>query len=692
MLLRAAEPPSTLSPSARRAFGGIQPRVSPDGKWIAVSYQGAICRLPSEGGTLIRLTRGEGWDIDPAWSADGKRIVYINSTDFARGRLRVIDAIDGSPVARSLPGDCRGPLWVSPDGRRVLGKFNVAGGEMRAAWCDLDTGAVEPVAGLPDTHSMRGGRFALALSPDGKRILFAEHRDRKGEQFGNQGQEATLWRLPAHGGTPDRIVEWPARIHNITWAADGQGAFIATNLGTSHNDIWHVPFREPSRGQRKLTFGHADEDWPSVSADGRVLIYTENHEGATALVSHDLTNTDRRTLAIAGVDFREPTATLRIRVVDQADLKPIVARISLRKEHGKFHAPAGSMYRITSGMGEGNFYCRDEATLTLPAGRSQLAAYRGPEFRIARVTLDLVAGQQKEITLAMERWVHAAAEGWYSGENHIHANYGYGAWYHSPRTVLDQCEGEDLNVANLVVANSDGDGVFDREFFRGHADPLSTPRTILWWNEEFRSTFWGHLTLFHLHRLVEPIFTGFKGTTNPWDVPDNADIAQRTRAQGGIASYTHPTRNPVDAYDATYNAKGLPVDVALGWIDTLDVMGFVYDSSIPLWYRLLNCGFHLPAAAGTDVFLNRVRGPPPGFGRAYVRLPDGLTYEKWVAGLCAGRSFISDGPMLDFSANDKSAGETLKLPGPGKVRVKGRARSLNPLIGFEVVQDGKVVA
>ena len=82
------------------------------------------------------------------------------------------------------------------------------------------------------------------------------------------------------------------------------------------------------------------------------------------------------------------------------------------------------------------------------------------------------------------------------------------------------------------MANSDGDGVFDRDYFLGHPDPLSSSRTIIYWNEEFRSTIWGHLTLGSLRQLVEPIFTGFQDTTNPWDVPSNADIADRTRAQG----------------------------------------------------------------------------------------------------------------------------------------------------------------
>jgi len=57
-----------------------------------------------------------------------------------------------------------------------------------------------------------------------------------------------------------------------------------------------------------------------------------------------------------------------------------------------------------------------------------------------------------------------------------------------------------------MVANSDGDGVFDREFFRGRLDARSTPRTLLYWNQEFRSTIWDHMTFANLGQLVEPIF------------------------------------------------------------------------------------------------------------------------------------------------------------------------------------------
>jgi len=40
------------------------------------------------------------------------------------------------------------------------------------------------------------------------------------------------------------------------------------------------------------------------------------------------------------------------------------------------------------------------------------------------------------------------------------------------------------------------------------------------------------------------------------------------------------------------------VDVALGKVDYIEAMGFSdHKSTAAVWYRLLNCGFHLPAAA-----------------------------------------------------------------------------------------------
>ena len=257
--------------------------------------------------------------------------------------------------------------------------------------------------------------------------------------------------------------------------------------------------------------------------------------------------------------------------------------------------------------------------------------------------------------------------------------------------MLDQCAGEDLRVANFMVANSDTDGVFDREYFRGQSDPLSSDETILYWNQEFRSTIWGHMTLVNLKQVVEPVFTGFKDTTNPWDVPTNSDVAERTHWQNGLVNYTHVAQNPDDPYVNPYTGKGIPVDVALGNIDSLD-LNASYQGTTVLWYRLLNCGFRLPASAGTDCFLNRIRSRLPGGDRVYVHVNQRFSYQNWIDGLRAGRSFVTNGPMLELTADGKQIGETIKLQRPAEIRLSATARSLFPMERAEVVFNGQVIA
>ncbi len=680
-----------IAGKASWATGVVEPRISPDGQSVAGSYQGSIAVVSLKTGAMRILTHGEGWDVSPVWSPDGKRIAYIKSPNHSAGRLAILNTVDGSEVKLPVAVGTRSPIWFHPDGMRLLGKLATRGPAVRISWLDLKTGEVEVVKGIEDSSGTR--RATFALSSDGNSIYFTSQYDQSGEQGGNNGPQADVFRISAGGGIAEKLFQWPARIYNCAAADNGAGLYIATDLGTTHNDIWFVPFDKPNANAKKISFGQADEDWPSVSVNGDKIVFTDNRDGATGLVVANPRENQEERVMVRSIDYGSAIGNMRLKLDDPRTSEPYAARVSIKRKDGKYFAPPGAMYHITAGLGY--FISRGDVAMRIPVGVYEIRVFRGTEWipDLTEATITANGGLTEQVFHpANTRWVHMANRGWYSGENHIHANYGYGQWYNTPQSIRDWVEAEDLNVANLVIGNSDGDSVFDRSFFRGGPDPLSDADTILWWNEEFRSTSWGHMTLFHLKQLVEPIFTGFKNTTNPRDIPANYEILRRTRMQNGAAGYTHPTNNREDFYDQPYSAKGLPVDVALGLVDCADFMGVVYENAIPYWYELLNAGFRLPASAGTDCFLNRANCLPPGWGRVYVHLPDGLDYAKWVEGVKAGRSFVSNGPVLEFSANAAAIGDTIRLKQPGKVRVRGKVESQFPLETLEVVHNGKVIA
>ncbi|MEM7013317.1 MAG: CehA/McbA family metallohydrolase [Verrucomicrobiota bacterium] len=659
-------------------IGIIQPRLSPNGDRVAASYQGAIVTFTPNGGNLAVHTTAEGWDFEPTWSPDGTKIAFLRSPHFAGGRLHIVDVNTGEEAPLPKPIHGYSTIWWHPDGDRILGMLKPQA-PRRLGWLDLESGEVTEieVEGLGD--DVRQQRMVWALSPDGSEMLYALHADVPGEQTGDNGPQAYLWRCNADGSDNRQICEWPARIYHLTWDSDARGCFIVTDRGVAHNDIWKLSLNAPLKSAMKLTYGQTDEERPSVSRQAESpLIYTTNRTGLNEVILHRFDSGTRIPLTVAPPDY---DGSLQLKIADGA-----MTRVSVKKKNGKHFAPPDAMYRVTGTIG--HFYT-DGSQFELPKGDYEIIATRGLEYRPLKV--DVTVGDSTEVEISLERWINLAERGWYSGENHVHANYGYGEWYNTPATILRQCQGEDLNICNAVIGNSDGDAVFDREFFLGKDDPLSTDTHIIRWNQEFRATLWGHLTLSRLPQLVEPTFTGFGNTTNPYDVPTNADIAQDARDIGGVVSYTHPASNALDLYDQAYAAKGSPIDVALGRVHALDVAGNTYPGSLQLWYHFLNCGFPVVASAGTDCFLNRVRSFPPGWARCYVKLDNGLHYNHWVDGQVAGRSFITNGPVVMLEVEGRSPGTTIGLDSPRRVRINAEALSHWPMDKVELIFNGEVI-
>jgi hypothetical protein len=197
-----------------------------------------------------------------------------------------------------------------------------------------------------------------------------------------------------------------------------------------------------------------------------------------------------------------------------------------------------------------------------------------------------------------------------------------------------------------------------------------------------------------MDHFLLPGYAAYPGTAAASLYPMNADIADLAHEQHALVGYVHPYDTPPDpVHDTTLNHE-LPVDVALGKVDYIEVMGFSdHKSTADVWYRLLNLGFHLPTAAGTDAMANfaSLRGPV-GLNRVYVEVPKGkLETDAWFNSLRQGHTFATNGPLLGFTLGEQPIGGELKLAdGEKQVKFSAWLRSIVPVDHLQVVCNGKV--
>ncbi len=382
---------------------------------------------------------------------------------------------------------------------------------------------------------------------------------------------------------------------------------------------------------------------------------------------------------------------LRLKTTENGD--PVHARVTVFGADGLAYAPsAGTLSKITWTAGQPFFYSKGEHELRLPAGSAKIAAVRGFEYTPVETSVEIRPGNSSAIEVPLERFSNLAEEGWYGGDDHIHANYNDHEFI-TPEDVLTQSLGEDLNVANLMVANSTGAQVHDAAYFEGRPHKLSGRNHLLYWIEEMRNAgSYGHMCLPGIERLVHPLYTGFSGTPHANDYPPNYFQAKAAQQAGGVATYAHPGYNFTDDPN-TMSARELPVDLALGAIEAMDVLSNSNEAAaVPYWYKLLNTGLRCAISGGSDSFTNRRHHWLPGGQRVYVHTGGELDYRRWIDGYRRGRSFATNGPLLQFTVNGELPGTDFELRSGEELRVEASVESLVALDALEIVVNGNVVA
>ena len=64
--------------------------------------------------------------------------------------------------------------------------------------------------------------------------------------------------------------------------------------------------------------------------------------------------------------------------------------------------------------------------------------------------------------------------------------------------------------------------------------------------------------------------------------------------------------------------------------------------------------------------------------------------QSWLAALSAGKTFVTNGPVVTVTVNGYDIGETVSLESPGSVRIESQVQSCFPLETVDVIVNGQV--
>jgi dipeptidyl aminopeptidase/acylaminoacyl peptidase len=231
-------------------------QISPDGRRIAFvvtslseerdEYLSNIWLVDAAGGEPRRFTTGPRRDIEPRWSSDGTRLAFLSErAPKEKLQLYVMPADGGEPTRLTSLENGAGSVAWSPDGARLAFVSPIGG--QREPESEEERRKSRPARVITSlkyrfngegfVYDRRPHVFVVTLdgaaprqvtdgdfidadpvwAPDGRSIVFvsARHAER------DEDDASDLWRVPAGGGTPQKLTATPGPILLPAFSPDG---------------------------------------------------------------------------------------------------------------------------------------------------------------------------------------------------------------------------------------------------------------------------------------------------------------------------------------------------------------------------------------------------------------------------------------------------------------------------------------
>ncbi|MEN8203782.1 MAG: CehA/McbA family metallohydrolase [Bacteroidota bacterium] len=439
---------------------------------------------------------------------------------------------------------------------------------------------------------------------------------------------------------------------------------------------------------------------PDISENEIIIEYTAHPEarfhlnGGTLIPVAEI----RSGTVKKGINVIPPAdRKVKVRILEKGTGKPVAVRLHVHGELGEYLAPV-DRHRIPNNAWFEDYsvdfvhrgrhsctYISGETTMKLPLGKVYFEVTKGFEIKPVRKVLSISEATEK-VEIEIEKVLAWREKGWISADTHVH--------FLSPGSALIEGAAEGVNVVNLL-ASQWGElftnvGDFDGKTTFGSREAGGDGEYLVRVGTENRQHVLGHISLLgYTGDMINPLTTGGPDESALGDPIEIllTEWAAQCKKQDGVVILPHfPSPRMENAASiVSGNVDGVEMT---SWGD---FYSGINPYSLADWYRYLNCGYFVAAVGGTD---KMSAGAAVGAVRTYARIRKDreFTFDEWKEAIRNGETFVSFGPLMNFSVDGKPMGSRIEMSKRGgTVDISWELASVTvPMSRVELIVNGEV--
>ena len=302
--------------------------------------------------------------------------------------------------------------------------------------------------------------------------------------------------------------------------------------------------------------------------------------------------------------------------------QPLAARMAIEKgvEQPIVFLGASTIFTKISPKGS--------VTVSLAPGDYTFSATHGAYFMAPPVEVNLAVkpSQAAEVDIPVTLKARPEEKGWYNADLHHHSN------------LLDADTPPEFLVRSQTAAGVDLTFISDHDTVDNHVeiDKFTKEAGLLFIPGLEISPSWAHFNVYPL-----PLGQGVDADANK--DPISQVFAAARKAGARVIVVNHPT---IEYGYFTARERGtIPGGVFDTSFDLMEINSLEkFEKDVPMYWELWNQGLRKYLSGGTDN--HNVWKTMSAVMRAFVKVEGELTVDKFIDGLLAGNSFISQGPLI----------------------------------------------